>query len=66
MSIELVENEIRRFLTTKEPEVLCVSGQWGVGKTFACNQYLKDAQKKGKIALKALFLYFSVWSQFSG
>ncbi len=29
-----------------------ISGQWGVGKTFAWNQYLKDAKAKNKIALK--------------
>jgi hypothetical protein len=52
MSIELVENEIRRFISTKEPEVISISGHWGVGKTFAWNLYLKDAQRKDKIALK--------------
>ena len=52
MSIELVENEIRRFLSTKESEVISISGHWGVGKTFAWNLYLKDAQTKDKIALQ--------------
>jgi KAP-like P-loop domain-containing protein len=52
VSIELVENEIRRFLSTPEPETICVSGHWGVGKTFAWNLYLKEAQTKNKIALK--------------
>lgn len=52
MSIELVENEIRRFLSSKEPEVICISGHWGVGKTFAWNKYLKDAKTNNKIALK--------------
>jgi hypothetical protein len=52
VSIELVENEIRRFLATEEPEVICISGHWGIGKTFAWNRYLKDAQTKGTIALK--------------
>jgi len=52
VSIELVVNEIGRFLSTAEPEVICVSGHWGVGKTYAWNQYLRDAQSKNKIALK--------------
>jgi hypothetical protein len=52
VSTELIENEIRRFLATPEPEVICVSGHWGVGKTFAWNQYLKDAHSKNKISLK--------------
>lgn len=51
MSIELVVSEIRRFLSTAEPEVICISGRWGVGKTFAWNQYLKEAQANEKIAL---------------
>ena len=32
MSIQLIEDQIRHFLSTGEPEVLCVSGHWGVGK----------------------------------
>jgi hypothetical protein len=38
VSITFVEKEIRRFLSSDEPEVICVSGQWGVGKTFAWNR----------------------------
>ncbi|MCU1269521.1 MAG: hypothetical protein JWN74_815 [Acidobacteriaceae bacterium] len=52
MSIVLIEEEIRRFLSTDESEVVCVSGRWGVGKTFAWNRFLKDAQSKSAIALK--------------
>ena len=51
MSIQLIENEIRRFLSTPEPEVICISGHWGVGKTFAWNRFLKDAKAKNDIAL---------------
>jgi hypothetical protein len=51
VSIELIENEIRRFLSTPEPEVICISGHWGVGKTFAWNRFLKDAKAKNQIAL---------------
>jgi hypothetical protein len=52
MSIQLIEAQIRRFLATSEPEVLCISGHWGVGKTYAWNRYLKDAAEKDGIALK--------------
>jgi hypothetical protein len=51
MSIKLVEAEIRRFLSTKEPEVICISGHWGVGKTFAWRRYLLDAQRARQIQL---------------
>ncbi len=60
MSIQLVESEIRRFLSTEEPEVICISGQWGVGKTFAWNRYLADAQAKRKVAL-AHYSYVSLF-----
>lgn len=33
--------EIERFLSTEKPEVLSVSGRWGVGKTFAWDCTLK-------------------------
>lgn len=51
MSIELLKNEILRFLSITEPEILCISGKWGVGKTYSWKQFLKDAQKKNDIAL---------------
>lgn len=43
MSILLVKEEILRFLASPEPETLCIKGKWGVGKTFAWKQYLKEA-----------------------
>jgi hypothetical protein len=51
VSIKLVENEIRRFLSSSEPEVTCITGRWGVGKTFAWKKYLSDASAKKEIAL---------------
>jgi hypothetical protein len=60
MSIELVEEEIRRFLSTTEPEVLCISGRWGVGKTYAWKRYLTESQAQRKVALQ----YYSYVSLF--
>jgi hypothetical protein len=51
MSLNLVEEEIHTFLATDRPEVICISGQWGVGKTFPWNKYLKEAHKQGNIKL---------------
>jgi hypothetical protein len=52
VTIGLVENEIRRLLSTTETEVICISGRWGVGKTFAWRHYLEEARtRKGGIAL---------------
>jgi AraC-like DNA-binding protein len=50
MSIALIERELKRFLSTEEPEAMSFSGRWGVGKTFAWNRFVKDMH--GKIALK--------------
>jgi hypothetical protein len=49
---ELVEHEIRRFLASKDPEVICISGRWGVGKTYGWNRYLGDAEAQNGIALE--------------
>ena len=51
MSTELIEREIQRFLASEEPEVACISGRWGVGKTYAWNRYLRDALAAKKVAL---------------
>src|SRR5690242_12958008 len=34
MSIEIIKAELLRFLKSPHPEVLCLRGKWGVGKTF--------------------------------
>jgi hypothetical protein len=52
MALELIESEIRRFLSTAVPEVICIRGRWGVGKTFAWNKYVREARTQQKIALK--------------
>src|SRR5690348_12146977 len=51
MSTRLLETEVRRFLASKNPEVVCITGRWGVGKTYAWKKFLKDARITGKIAL---------------
>lgn len=52
MSVKIVHEEIRRFLESPEPEVLCLKGKWGVGKTYAWNHYLREVAMSGKIGLK--------------
>jgi hypothetical protein len=32
---EMVVKELERFLGDKTPEVICIKGRWGVGKTYA-------------------------------
>lgn len=34
MSTQLVKDQINAFLKTEKPEVLCIRGNWGTGKTY--------------------------------
>lgn len=51
MSIEPIKNEIQSFLSSQQPEVLCITGKWGVGKTYAWNKFLAEAKQRKSIAL---------------
>lgn len=59
-STVLVRNEIVRFLKSSIPEVLCVSGEWGVGKTFTWQTILDEAVEKESIGLKR-YAYVSLF-----
>lgn len=41
MSMTSAIEEINRFLGSETPEVLCISGRWGVGKTYAWKECLR-------------------------
>jgi hypothetical protein len=60
MFTALVEAEIRRFLASDVPEVLCIKGRWGVGKTFAWLKYLGEAQRAGELKANA-YAYVSLF-----
>jgi len=45
-SAEAVKNEIERFLRSPEPEVLCITGAWGVGKTYTWQTILDRIRGK--------------------
>ena len=52
MTMQLVQEEIGTFLSSQQPGVLVLAGKWGVGKTFAWNQFLSEANSHGKISLE--------------
>jgi len=60
MSTAIIQAEIERFLKSPMPEVLCISGRWGVGKTFAWQRYYQDVEAAGKLALKR-YAYVSLF-----
>jgi hypothetical protein len=51
MSLALIESEIKQFLNGNEPGVLCITGAWGTGKTFAWNYFLLHAHAEDGIGL---------------
>ncbi len=44
MTIATVQAVSRQFLTNSDPQVLAIKGAWGVGKTYAWHQIVKDNQ----------------------
>ncbi len=49
MSLDVVKEQIYRFLDSDIPEVMAIKGSWGVGKTYTWNKLLQDAKNKNKI-----------------
>lgn len=60
MSIELSKSEMARFLDSDTPEILCVRGSWGVGKTYAWREAINAAAMRGKVALSR-YAYVSLF-----
>ena len=50
-SAEAVKKEIERFLRSPEPEVLCITGAWGVGKTYTWQSILDRVRAKRETGL---------------
>jgi hypothetical protein len=61
MAVELVKQAIRAFLRTPTPQVLCIRGKWGVGKTFIWNEVFTQAEADGAVALP-YYCYVSLFS----
>lgn len=62
MAATHVISEIQRFLASEEPEVLCITGKWGVGKTYSWNHYLRSGQEAGAIKL-GTYSYVSLFGK---
>lgn len=52
MSVETIKDQIFQFLSSDEPEVMAIKGEWGVGKTFSWKKFLKEASSANKVELK--------------
>lgn len=51
MSVEVIKHKIVQFLSSSEPEVMAIKGEWGVGKTFSWKKFLKEAASENKVIL---------------
>ncbi|MEW6539602.1 MAG: P-loop NTPase fold protein [Pseudomonadota bacterium] len=62
MTVRNLFDELAAFLSSDNPQVLCISGKWGVGKTFAWNKALQKAKSDNTIALSK-YAYVSLFGQ---
>lgn len=51
MSVKLVKEEITKFISRPDAEVLCIRGKWGVGKTYIWAKQLEEAQRTKAVKL---------------
>ncbi len=59
-SIDVIRSEITKFLLSKEPQVLCVTGDWGVGKTHVWNELIKEVAEEKALG-KTKYSYVSLF-----
>ncbi|MCA7941719.1 P-loop NTPase fold protein [Burkholderia cepacia] len=50
MTRAVIESVINEFLDSKKPEVLAISGKWGVGKTYALKEMVKAYKGENSLA----------------
>ena len=60
MSTNVVRAEIERFLRSSSPEVLCISGRWGVGKTYSWQLIERGAEASDQLAMRR-YAYVSLF-----
>ena len=52
MSKTYLQDVVRQFLRSSDPEVLCLRGKWGVGKTYAWKDWLATAAQLKDVGKK--------------
>lgn len=60
MSIAIVKDQIRKFISDEDASVMAIKGDWGVGKTHCWNELLVEAKDKNEIGLKS-YSYVSLF-----
>lgn len=57
----LIKAEIDRFLSSSSPDVLCIKGKWGVGKTYSWGETLTAASERPDGVALAKYAYVSLF-----
>ncbi|MGV2107821.1 P-loop NTPase fold protein [Agrobacterium vitis] len=61
MSVSNVKTVIKRFLSSKEPEVLCVRGRWGTGKTHTWKSIVTELRNDSQSIALNEYAYVSLF-----
>jgi hypothetical protein len=62
VSVELLRAEIERFIGGANPQIICVTGQWGVGKTRTWNSALELCRISGRVGMDK-YAYVSLFGR---
>ncbi|MCA3419668.1 MAG: hypothetical protein INF88_12305 [Roseomonas sp.] len=63
MSLIPLRREVLSFLNSDHPEVLCITGKWGVGKTYAWESIRKAAIESSSSISPSQYSYVSIFGQ---
>ena len=61
MSVQNVRAAIKQFLSTKTPQVLCVRGDWGTGKTYNWQKLVKELRRSNDTIALGQYAYVSLF-----
>ncbi len=61
MSVQNVRAAIKQFLATKTPQVLCVRGDWGTGKTYNWQKLVKELRGSEETIALGQYAYVSLF-----
>ena len=60
MSVAFAKRAFQKFLADLKPDVLCIKGNWGTGKTYAWDEAVQEATKNNRFAMKK-YAYVSLF-----
>ncbi|UDF30135.1 UNVERIFIED_ORG: KAP family NTPase [Roseateles sp. XES5] len=61
MSVKDVQAAIKKFLATDTPQVLCIRGAWGTGKTYTWQRLVKELRGSEKTIALGQYAYVSLF-----